>query len=275
MAAPTLAPASTHQVPSPEAPWLRWRAVYAYWWRNYTHTWRGTVYSRVAEPVCFLAAMGIGLGSLVNHRHSGQLGGLSYLDFVGPGLVAAAAMQAASFEATWPVLGSIKWHRTYHGMLAGPLSVGDIVTGQLAWIATSVGLSTGVYLAVVAAFGAIHSWLAILAWPAATFCGLAFAAPLLAFAATVENDTGFSVLYRFVVVPLFLFSGTFFPITQLPRWMQYVAYATPLWHGVALTRDLALGQGRSDDLVHAGCLLALLVIGVLLARRTFHRRLVT
>jgi lipooligosaccharide transport system permease protein len=258
-----------------EPAWLRWRAVYAHAWRTYTHTWKGTAYSRVAEPVFFLAAMGVGLGSLVNARHSGRLGGLSYLDFVGPGLVAAAALQTAAFEATWPVLGAIKWHRTYHGMLAGPLSVADLVTGQLAWIGTSVALSAGTYLAVVAAFGAIHSAMAVLAFPAAVLCGVAFAAPVVAFAATAENDTGFSVLYRFVVVPLFLFSGTFFPITQLPRWMQYVAYATPLWHGVSLTRDLALGAASRDDLVHVAYLLLLLVVGVAAARRTFANRLVT
>lgn len=258
-----------------EPAWLRWRAVYAHWWLTYTHIWRSTFYARVAEPVFFLAAMGVGLGSLVDRRHSGQLGGLSYLDFVGPGLVAAAALQTAAFEATWPVLGSIKWHRTYHGMLAGPLSVRDLVTGQLAWIGTSVGLSSGIYLAVVAAFGAISSPLAVLAWPAAVLCGVAFAAPVVAFAATVENETGFSVLYRFVVIPLFLFSGTFFPITQLPRVLQLVAYATPLWHGVSLTRDLALGAPQTGDLVHAGYLLVLLVVGVALARRTFARRLVT
>jgi lipooligosaccharide transport system permease protein len=93
--------------------------------------------------------------------------------------------------------------------------------------------------------------------------------------ATVENDTGFSVLYRFGVVPLFLFSGTFFPIAQLPRPMQYVAYATPLWHGVSLTRDLALGAAAREDLVHAAYLLGLLALGVWAARRTFAKRLVT
>jgi lipooligosaccharide transport system permease protein len=257
-----------------EPAWLRWRAVYAHWWRTYTHTWRSSAYSKVCEPVFFLAAMGVGLGSLVNHRHSGELGGLSYLAFVGPGLVAASALQTAAFEATWPVLGSIKWHRTYHGMLAGPLSVGDLVTGQLAWVATSVALTSGAYLAAVAAFGAISSPMAILAFPAATLCGVAFAAPVVAFAATVENESGFSVLYRFIVVPLFLFSGTFFPISQLPRWMQFIAYVTPLWHGVSLTRDLALGRPQVADLGHVGYLLVLLALGVLAARRTFRRRLV-
>ncbi len=271
-----LATAPAVRVPALEPTWLRWRAVYAHQWRTYTRTWRGTIYSKVLEPVLFLAAMGVGLGSLVNNHHHGGLEGLSYLGFVAPGLVAASAMQAATFEATWPVLGQIKWHRTYFGMLAGPLTVTDIVAGQLAWITTSIATSSGIYLAAAAAFGAVHSWLALLAFPAAVLTGVAFAAPVAAFAATANNDTAFSVLYRFGVVPLFLFSGTFFPITQLPRWMQYVAYGTPLWHGVALTRDLVLGQVRAlDDLGHLGYLVALTAVGVALARVTFARRLVT
>lgn len=261
--------------PAPEPGWLRWRAVYAHCWRTYTHTWRGTIYTKVLEPVLFLTAMGVGLGTLVNSRHSGRLDGLSYLDFVAPGLVAAVGMQTASFEATWPVLGSIKWHRTYFGMLAGPLTVADLVTGQLAWIATSIATSCGIYLAVAAAFGAVHSVLAVLAFPAAVLTGLAFAAPIAAFAATVDNDTAFAMLYRFGVVPLFLFSGSFFPITQLPHWMQYVAYATPLWHGVDLTRHLVLGQVQAVDLAHVAYLVALTALGALVARRTFARRLVT
>ncbi|HEX7355147.1 MAG TPA: ABC transporter permease [Mycobacteriales bacterium] len=270
------APQAALPTPVMEPAWLRWRAVYAHMWRTYTHTWRGTIYSKVLEPVLFLAAMGVGLGSLVNSHHHGGLQGLSYLDFVAPGLVAASGMQTASFEATWPVLGQIKWHRTYFGMLAGPLTVSDIVTGQLAWITTSIATSTGVYLAAAAAFGAVHSWLALVAFPAAVLTGLAFAAPVAAFAATAQNDTTFSMFYRFGVVPLFLFSGTFFPISQLPRWMQYVAYATPLWHGVALTRDLILGQLRAlDDVGHLAYLVGLTVLGVVLARRTFARRLVT
>jgi lipooligosaccharide transport system permease protein len=260
---------------TPEPAWLRWRAVYAYWWSFFRTTWRGSIGSRVLEPVFYLAAMGVGLGSLVNHRHAGQLGGLSYLEFVGPGLVAAAAMQTAAFEATWPVLGSIKWYRSYEAMLAGPLRVGDIVIGQVAWISSVMGLTTGLYLAAVAAFGAIHSPWAILAWPAAVLGGFAFATPVLAFAATAQTDSSFSVLYRFVVVPLFLFSGTFFPISQLPRWMQFVAYATPLWHGVSLTRDLALGHLVPDDLVHVAYLVVVAGVGLAVAQRTFTRRLVT
>lgn len=272
----TIAAAAALRRPVAEPAWLRWRAVYAHMWRTYTHTWRGTIYTKVLEPVLFLAAMGVGLGSLVNSHHHGGLGGLSYLDFVAPGLVAASGMQTASFEATWPVLGQIKWHRTYFGMLAGPLTVTDVVAGQMAWIATSIATSTGIYLAAAAVFGAVHSAFAVLAFPAAVLTGLAFAAPIAAFAATVQNDTAFSMLYRFGVIPLFLFSGTFFPITQLPRWMQYVAYATPLWHGVSLTRDLVLGQLHAvEDLGHLAYLVALLVVGVLLARRTFARRLVT
>ncbi|HEV7208341.1 MAG TPA: ABC transporter permease [Mycobacteriales bacterium] len=253
--------------------WARVRASYAYWRAQYAKTWRGTAISSVAAPVFYLAAMGWGLGSLVD-KH-GRIDGVRYLAFVGPGLMAATAMQIGAFESTWPVLGAIKWHRTYHGMLATPLTVDDVLAGHLLWIATRVGTSSAVYLAVVAAFGGVGSWWAPAALLGALLTGMAFAAPVTAFAATVDNESGFSVLYRFVVVPLFLFSGTFFPISQLPGWLHPVAYATPIWHGVQLCRDLTLGRVHPLLVgVHVGYLLGWIVVGALLARRTFRQRLV-
>jgi lipooligosaccharide transport system permease protein len=104
--------------------------------------------------------------------------------------------------------------------------------------------------------------------------GIAFAAPVSAFAATQDKDSSFSTLYRFAIIPMFLFSGTFFPISQLPAWLQLVAYVTPLYHGVALCRDLTLGQVGWADLGHVAYLCALVAIGYAAGRRTFARRLV-
>ena len=138
-----------------------------------------------------------------------------------------------------------------------------MLVGHLAWIALRLLMVTSIYLAIMAAFGTVHSPLAILAIPVGVLTGLAFAAPIAAFAATQENDTGFSTIYRFGLIPLFLFSGTFFPITQLPGWLQPVAEATPLYHGVALCRALVLGQraagrGRAPTLAY---LVALTAVG--------------
>jgi lipooligosaccharide transport system permease protein len=142
-------------------------------------------------------------------------------------------------------------------------------------VATRIAIVVTIYLGVMAAFGTIHSAWAIFALPAGVLTGMAFGAPMAAFSATQDKDTAFSTLYRFVVIPLFLFSGTFFPISQLPRALQYLAYATPLFHGVALCRDLTLGQVHPGvDVGHAAYLGVWLAAGYIVGRRTFAKRLV-
>jgi lipooligosaccharide transport system permease protein len=241
----------------------------------YRHFWRSSLISTVLEPVLFLAAMGLTLGVLVD-RGPGLPGGLSYLAFLAPGLLAAAAMQNAAFESTYPVLGAIKWDKTYEAVLATPAGVRDILVGHLLYVAFRVGTSAALFLGVLVLFGAAASPLVVLALPAALLTGLAFAAPITAFAARLENDTGFAALQRFLILPMFLFSGTFFPVTQLPEVLRWVAYATPLWHGVALARGLALGTPEGGPaLVHVGYLLLWFLAGTALAARTLRRRLVT
>ncbi|MDQ3716403.1 MAG: ABC transporter permease [Actinomycetota bacterium] len=241
---------------------------------NYKGNWKGSVVSSVLEPVLFLAAMGISLGTLVDQ--AGRLDqGVDYLVFLAPGLLAATAMQTATFESTYPIMGALKWHKTFEGILSTPVKVRDLVTGHLLFILFRLVTTLAVFLAVMGAFGALEMPLGLLALPAAVLTGLAFAAPVSAFAAWVQNDAGFAALLRFGIVPMFLFSGTFFPVDQLPAALQPVAYATPLWHGVSLTRGLSFGQ--LDPLlamVNVGYLAVLLLVGVWLARRQFAKRLV-
>ena len=240
----------------------------------YRHHWRSSLVSGVLEPALFLAAMGLTLGVLVD-RGPGLPGGVSYLSFLAPGLLAATAMQLGSFESTYPVLGAIKWDKTYEAVLATPAGVRDLLVGHLLYVAFRVGTSAALFLAVLVLFGAADSPLVVLALPAALLTGLAFAAPVTAFAATLENDAGFAALQRFLVLPMFLFSGTFFPVSQLPAVLEWVAYATPLWHGVALSRGLALGTVEAGAaLAHVGYLLLWFAAGVALAARAFRRRLV-
>lgn len=242
-----------------------------FWAFQYRRTWRGSVVSSVLTPVLFLAAMGVGLGSLVDD--AGRLGD-DYLLFLAPGLLAATAMQTGALESMYPVMGAIKWVRTYHAMLATPLGVADILIGHLLWVAFRVFSTAGVYLAVMALFGAAPSRTALLALPAATVCGMAFAAPIFAFSSGSESPTGFAAMERFVIVPMFLFSGTFFPVSQLPEPLQWVAYATPLWHGVDLCRALVAGtQTGADALKHLGYLSLWIVGGVVAALFFFRRRL--
>lgn len=252
-------------------PVRRTAAALEYWLVQYRAVWRGTVVAGVLTPVLFLTAMGIGLGSLVDG--AGRLGG-EYLLFLAPGLMAATAMQTAEFESTYPVMGAIKWIRTYHAMLATPLGVADILLGHLLFVALRVLSVASIYLAVIALFGAAPSWLALAAIPAALLTGMAFATPIFAFSAGHENDAGFAALERFVIVPLFLFSGTFFPVSQLPDVIEWVAYVTPLWHGVELCRGLVTGTAELGAAAgHVGYLLLWVVAGVATARVVFARRL--
>ena len=247
---------------------------FEYWLFQYKRTWRGSAVSTVLFPVLFLASMGLGLGTLVDSSASGGVDGQRYLVFLAPGLLAATAMQTGVGESTYPVMGAIKWIKTYHAMLATPLGVLDVLVGHLLYIAARVLLGATVFLAVMAAFGAVDSPLGLLTLPAAVLTGMAFSAPVVAYAAVVENDAGFAMLMRFVITPLFLFGGVFYPVQQLPLLLQQLAYLTPLWHGVALSRGLALGTvSAGAALGHALYLCAWIAGGTWVAARNYQRRL--
>jgi len=204
--------------------------------------------------------MGIGLGTYVDRAGSGVLGELGYLQFLAPGLLAAAVMQTGSFEAMFPILGGLQWNRTFHAMYATPIRPRDIALGNLVWISIRllmVGASFGL---VIAVFGAVRQPAALLlAVPIAALTGLAFAAPIAAFSATQRRPDGFATIFRFGLTALFLFSGTFFPVDSLPELLQPIAWISPLWHGVDLSRAILLGT--------------LITLGTLAAFRTVAARL--
>jgi lipooligosaccharide transport system permease protein len=246
----------------------------SFWSYQYKRIWRSSVTTSFLYPVLYLTAMGVGLGTLVD-SHAHAVDGVSYLAFLAPGLLAATTMQIGTNESTYPVMGAIKWEKTYFAMLATPLGVDDILAGQLTWIGLRLVMVSSIYLAIMAVFGVVLSFYAVAALPAAVLTGLAFAAPVCAFSATQDRDIGFTTLQRFGVIPLFLFSGTFFPVSELPGWLQPVAYATPLYHGVALCRAFVLGQVHLwPTVANFGYLIALATVGVVLARITFRRRLI-
>jgi lipooligosaccharide transport system permease protein len=247
---------------------------FRFWLTDYRRTWRGSIYSSVVNPVLYLGAMGLGLGTLVNQHGTASLGGVSYLTFLAPGLLAAAAMQTGIGECTYPVLGSVKWNRTYQAASASPLRPADIMAGHQLFVVMRLLMNCGIFLAVMAAFGAARSPAVLLALPAAVLTGLAFAAPVEAWAITRNKDSGFAVVFRFVLIPLFLFSATFFPITQLPAWIRPVAYITPLWHGVELCRGISLGTLTvGGAFLHVGYLVAVTLAGLAVGRQTYRRRL--
>jgi lipooligosaccharide transport system permease protein len=240
----------------------------------YRRVWRGSVLVSFISPIFFLTAMGIGLGSLIN-KNGGGVGGFSYRDFIAPGLLAATAMQTAGVEMTYPIMAKIVWWKTYDSVLATPLQVRDLVLGELAWITARVGLVCVIFFAVMEVVGATHSPLAPLAIGAGTLTGVAFAAPIMAFSASQRGDSGFAALTRFVITPLFLFGGTFFPLDRLPIALQVVAWLTPLAHGVALSRGLALGRiGAAEALLHVVVPLVYIAVGAAVAYLVLRRRLV-
>lgn len=251
--------------------------AFDYWRAQYRRTWRGTSISTVLQPLGFLAAMGLGLGVLVDEGSgSATLDGVSYLEFLAPGLLAATSMQLAAFESTYPVMGAIRWNKQYHAMLATPLRVVDVLAGHLLWVTVRLLINGAVFLVIMALFGAVERSSALLCLPATVVTGLAFAPAIFAFAATRENDSGFAMLFRFGILPMFLFSGTFFPVSQLPDWLEPVAYVVPLWHGVDLCRDLALGTSSwGSAAVHVGYLLVWCAAGFVAALHHFEKRLVT
>jgi len=260
--------------PSPPSSFSFAVREFRYWTTNYRRTWRGSIYSSVLNPVLYLGSIGIGLGSLVNKHGSASLGGVRYLVFLAPGLLAAAAMETGIGESTYPVLGSVKWRRTYYAAGSTPLRPSDLFHGHLLFTAMRLVMNCAVFMAVMAAFGAVQSPWVLAALPVAVLTGLAFATPIEAWAITVMKDTSFAMIFRFGMIPLFLFSGTFFPVSQLPGWAQPIAYATPLWHGVALCRSLSLGTATiGGTLIHVGYLAALAAAGIVVGDRTYLRRL--
>jgi lipooligosaccharide transport system permease protein len=251
--------------------------VFEHRFLQYRRTFRSSIFSSFLSPVLFLTAMGLGLGSYVSGSAVPSLGGVSYLVFLAPGLLAATAMQSASFEATYPIMGGLVWNKIFHAMYATPISPRDIALGNLAWIAARLAFISAVFTLVIVLFGAAASPLVVLAIPAAVLTGLAFAAPIAAFSATQKTPDRFSAIFRFGITPLFLFSGTFFPLSSLPAFLQPLAWLTPLYHGVALTRGLSLGTIIDDPLfalVHLVALLVFIAVGTWAMIRTVDRRLV-
>lgn len=244
---------------------------------TYRRTWRGTVISSFVNPVLFLSAMGLGLGSLIDT--SGADLSISYLAFVASGLMAATAMQAGASEGAFPVMAGIKWRKEFHATITTPISPADIVYGRFLWSIIRLGFILVVFAMISVLFGALEIGHALLAVPPGILTGVAFTTVVTAFTVTREDEQSLSTLFRFAITPLFLFSGTFFPISQLPDLLERFAYITPLFHGVELVRKVAL-PGVDESVVtslpiwvHTGYLVAMTAIGLWLAPRWLDRRL--
>lgn len=242
----------------------------------YRMIWRSNVLGAVVQPFLYLVGMGLGVGALIDDGDGSErlLEGLTYFEFLAPALMATTAMMISAQESLWPVMGGFKWQRTFHAQAASPLSPGEITGGLALWQTTRALISvTGVAL-VLALFPSTRTPGLLLAIPFGGLTGVAFAAPITAWAATKERESSFPSVLRFGIMPLFLFGGTFYPISELPDWLEPVARVTPLWHGVQLCRGAVHGRlGVADAAVHCAVLLAFAAAGWWWSRRTFARRL--
>ena len=252
----------------------RWLSAFEYWLTGYRKIWRASVASGFIAPLLYLGSLGFGLGSLVDAHGSGHLDGVSYVAFVAPGILAANAMFTAIAESTSAVLGATKWQLQYPAQLASPLTTTDVLIGHLAFIAFRITLGATAFLVIGALLRAFDSGWVVLALPVAVLTGLAHATPVMAYSVRQETDSGFTLLFRFGVVPMFLFAGTFFPVAQLPEGLRWLAWLTPLWHGTTLCRDLSLGAAYVlPSLGHLAYLLAWALGGAALAVRSYRVRL--
>lgn len=240
------------------------------------YRWTLLAYS-VGNPVMYLFAMGVGLATLVDSNSAESVfGGVSYLAFIAPALLSSATIMTAATEFTYPVMDGFKWRRVYYGPHASPLAVHQIVNGYIIAISLRLFLMSAVYFAIVAAFGASPSAWGSVAIVVAVVCGLSFGLPLMAYSASITEDKGqFALVMRFIVTPLFLFSGTFFPLETLPLGLRWIGWISPLWHGTELGRVLTYGYAEPLWLsaVHVLYLVALALLGWVLARRVYERRL--
>jgi ABC-type polysaccharide/polyol phosphate export permease len=249
--------------------------AFSYWMLQYKRTWRGTIVISVANPLLFLIGIGAGLGKLVDHHAPAAIAGVPYVAFFAPGLLAASAMQTGFLEGARVRMAAAPTG-AYRSEVTTPLDTDAILGGHLLFILFRVVTSSIAFIAVMALFGATRSWWSLGVLPAVTLTGMAFAAPAAAWCVTVTKSSNVTSVFRFVIVPLYMFSGTFFAIAQLPSWLRPIAALTPLYQGVQLCRTLALGTASlGPSLAHIAYLLVLAVGGVLVGRYTFRKVLHT
>lgn len=242
--------------------------------RHYRHTWRGSTFSTIMYPVLFLSAMGLGLGSQVGPEASPALGGVDYLTWLAPGLLTAAAMQNGAADGSFPVMAGMKWLKTYDAALNTPVRPADLALGNLTWAVARATVSALVYVVIATAFGAMTLGRGLASAVPAVLTAAGFCAVISALTARLSSEQGMTAVHRFLVMPLFLFAGTFFPVSQLPDGIEPLVWLVPLWHGVELSRALALGTTPTGPWpVHLAVVLGFLAGGVALSLASFRRRL--
>lgn len=234
-------------------------------------TWWSVVVSGIVQPTMFLLAIGAGIGSQIDDTELARLGAESYFAWIGPGILAVSAMQVASTEALWPTMGMLRWQGTYRAVLRSPIGVGTLGVAHALWLAVRAVVTATCFLVVLAIAGVATSFWALTIPLLGGLIGLAHGAPIAALTAGLENESPFSVISRVVIFPLFIFSGAFFPVDEMPAAFAFGARLTPTWHGVQAARHLASGEVTAHTIGHLALLAGLALIGVALVHRSFSR----
>jgi len=228
----------------------------------YRREWQGSVFSGFIEPLVVLAGLGIGLGVLVGDKAAEITGGVSYVAYIAPALMVSSAMNLATAEAAWPILARVAWVRIYHAIVATPLNAADVMVGAITFIVGKVAFAAAFFAGVLLVTGIATSPTGALGMiGVSVLTAFAFGAPMAAFSVTQK------------ITPLGFFSGTYFPIENLPFAAQVLSWFTPLAHGVALSRSMALGTPVTYVWFHVGALLLWGIVGTVVAIYLFRKRM--
>jgi len=239
--------------------------------------WTSIAAFSLGNPVLYLFSVGIGIGALVDaNGGSTQLGGVSYLTFLAPALLASAALASFQEEMSFPIMEGFEWDKSFFAMNATPINGRDIVNGIVASSFLKTAVTVGIYEAVLLAFGAIDLGVALPMYFSALITGISFGAVMMAVTSYIKNDDGFfAIIGRFVIAPMVMFSGTYYPLESMPIYLQWVGWISPLWHGTDLGRVISYGSPQQGWIVisHWIYLATWLVVGLTLAYRQVSKRL--
>jgi lipooligosaccharide transport system permease protein len=245
--------------------------------RNMLKWWTSIFAFSLGNPVLYLFSVGIGIGALVDSNGgNAQLGHVPYLTFLAPALLASAAIQAFQEEMSFPIMEGFEWDKSFFAMNATPVRGKDIVNGVVASSLVKTIITVGIYELVLLGFGAISSAVALPMFFSALFTGVAFGSLMMAVTSFIKEDDGFfAIVGRFIIAPMTLFSGTYYPLESMPFYLQWVGWISPLWHGTDLGRVISYGSPQQGWVVlsHWIYLSLWLAVGLTLAYRQVTKRL--
>jgi lipooligosaccharide transport system permease protein len=252
----------------PDVSWLALRV----WQRNrdvYLNVWKSELIWPLVEPLLTLIALGIGLGDFVEIE-----GQDSYIDYIAPGMLAVFPMWTAVSECAWGSFFRMDAQRTFDAMVATPVSVDDVTTGEVLWAASRSLLTTVYMMAMIVVFGAVSSPLVLAVFPLAVFTGVMFGAISLCYTAVARSVSSLNYFFAAFVTPQFWLAGVFFPLTEMPKWVETAAWFTPAYHVVSVYRGLAAGEWAWSYAGHIAWIGVVLVAFYALALFLMRRRLV-